>query len=255
LRDFSKTTVDLQIDPSEIVFEKAVILIADDVQHNRIYLRDALKNTNLEIVEAEDGLEAYKLAKEIVPDLIIADIRMPKMDGFQLLNKLKSDKKLKHIPAIAYSASVLKSQKERIHKSEFAGLLIKPVKVTELYIELMNFLPFKSTREDEPDKPISEVDLIREITDLPGLIQSLETNFYATWKTFAVTQPIREIREFGKNLSQLGLDHNSSIITVYGKDLISAADIFNIEAILKLISKYPGIIENLKDSTKNISND
>jgi PAS domain S-box-containing protein len=255
LRDFSKTTVDIQIDPSEIIFEKAVILIADDVQHNRSYLRDALKNTNLEIVEAEDGLEAYKLAKEIVPDLIIADIRMPKMDGFQLLNKLKTDKKLKHIPAIAYSASVLKSQKERIHKSEFAGLLIKPVKVAELYIELMNFLPFKSTRETEPDKPLSEVDLIREITDLPGLIQSLETSFYATWKTFAVTQSIREIREFGKNLSQLGLDHNSNIITGYGKDLISAADSFNIGAILKLTGKYKGIIGSLKESTKNISYD
>jgi PAS domain S-box-containing protein len=255
LRDFSKTTVDIQIDPSEIVFEKAVILIADDVQHNRSYLRDALKNTNLEIVEAEDGLEAYKLAKEIVPDLIIADIRMPKMDGFQLLNKLKTDKKLKHIPVIAYSASVLKSQKERIHKSEFAGLLIKPVKIAELYIELMNFLPFKSTRKAESDKPHSEVNLFGEITDLPGLIQSLETSFYAIWKTFAVTQSIREIREFGKNLSQLGLEHNSNIITGYGKDLISAADSFNIEAILKLIGKYKIIIESLKDSTNNKSND
>jgi CheY-like chemotaxis protein len=175
---------------------------------------------------------------------------MPKMDGFQLLNKIKTDKKLKHIPVIAYSASVLKAQKERIHNSEFTGLLIKPVKVTELYLELMNILPYKSTRVTEHDKTLFEVDLIGEITDLPGLIQSLETSFYATWKTFAVTQSIKEIREFGKNLSQLGLDHNSSIITGYGKDLISAADSFNIGAILKLIGKYKIIIESLKDSTK-----
>ena len=167
LRDFSKTTVDIQIDPAEIVFEEAVILIADDVEHNRSYLRDALKNTKLKIVEAEDGIAAYKLAKEIVPDLIIADIRMPKMDGFQLLNKIKTDKKLKHIPVIAYSASVLKSQKERIHKSEFVGLLIKPVKVTELYLALMNILQYKSTRKAEHDKPLPEVDLIGEITGLP----------------------------------------------------------------------------------------
>jgi hypothetical protein len=56
-------------------------------------------------------------------------------------------------------------------------------------------------------------------------------------------------------LSQLGLDHNSNIITGYGKDLISAADSFNIGAILKLIGKYKGIIESLKGSTKNISYD
>jgi PAS domain S-box-containing protein len=255
LRDFSKTTVDIQIDPSEIVFEKASILIADDVEHNRSYLRDALKNTRLKIIEAEDGITAYKLAKEIVPDLIIADILMPKMDGFQLLDKIKTDKKLKHIPVIAYSASVLKGQKERIHNSEFAGLLIKPVKVAELYLELMRFLPYKSIKAAEPDKPLSEVDLIGEITNLPGLIHSLETGFYTTWKTFAVRQPIGEIRDFGKSLIQLGMDHNSSILTGYGKELISAADSFNIEAILMLVEKYKGIIETLKDSNKNPNND
>jgi PAS domain S-box-containing protein len=254
-RDFSGTNIDIQINPAEIIFEEAVILIADDVEHNRSYLKDALKNTNLKIFEAEDGFDAYQLAKKVVPDLIIADIRMPKMDGFELLNKIKTDKKLKHIPVIAYSASVLKAQKERIHKSEFVGLLIKPVKVTELYLELMNILPFRSTKEVESDKPHSEVDLIGEITDLPGLIQSLETSFYATWKTFTVTQPIGEIREFGKNLIQLGLEHNSGIIIGYGKDLTGATDSFNIGAILKLIGKYKGIIESLKGSTKNISYD
>jgi two-component system sensor histidine kinase EvgS len=255
LRDFSKTTVDIQIDPSEIVFEKASILIVDDVEHNRSYLRDALKNTSLKIFEAEDGIAALEVAKKIIPDLIIADIRMSKMDGFQLLKKIKADIKINHIPVIAYSASVLKAQKERIHKSEFAGLLIKPVKVTELYLELMNFLPYKSIKVAEPDKPLSEVDLIGEINNLSGLIHSLETGFYTVWKTFAVRQPIAEIRDFGKSLIQLGMDHNSSILTGYGKELISAADSFNIEAILKLIGKYKGIIESFKDSTKNLNND
>jgi PAS domain S-box-containing protein len=215
-RDFSGTSTDVLIDPAEIVFEKAVILIADDVEHNRSYLRDALKNTSLKIVEAEDGITAYKIAKDIVPDLIISDIRMPKMDGFLLLNKIKADKKLKHIPVIAYSASVLKAQKERIHNSEFVGLLMKPVKVTELFLELMNFLPYKSTREAVPDKQISEVDLIGEINDLPALIHILDTRLYATWKTFAITQPIGGIRDFGAIMVQLGTDHNSGIIKDYG---------------------------------------
>jgi PAS domain S-box-containing protein len=255
LKDFSKTSADIRIDPAEIIFEESIILIADDVQQARAYLRDALKNTNLKIVEAEDGIAAYKLAKEIVPDLIITDIQMPKMDGFRLFNKLKTDKNLKHIPVIAYSASALKDQKERIHKSKFSGLLIKPVKVAELYIELMNFLPFKSTSVAESGILQPEVNSIGEITDLPGLIQSLETTFYTTWKTFAETQPLKEIREFGKNLSQLGIDHNSDIVDSYGKDLVSAVDSFNIGAILKLIGKYKVIIDSLKVITKNISYD
>jgi PAS domain S-box-containing protein len=254
-RDFSGTNIDFQIDPAEIIFEEAVILIADDVEHNRSYLKDALKNTNLKIIEAEDGFDAYQLAKKVVPDMIIADIRMPKLDGFQLLKKLKTNKKLKHIPVIAYSASVLKAQKERIHNSEFKGLLIKPVKVAELYLELMNILPYRSNKVPEPEKSLSEVDLIGEINDLPALIHILDTSLYATWKTFAVTQPIGEIRDFGRNLVQLGTDHNSSIIKDYGRELIIAADSYNIGAMLKLIGKYSGIIENLKESPKKTDNE
>ncbi len=250
LKDFSGTIVDVHINPSDIIFEPAVILIADDVEHNRSFLRDALKNTNLKIFEAEDGFTALSLAKQVMPNLVIADIRMPNMDGFQLLNKIKSDKKLKNIPVIAYSASVLKAQKDRIYNSEFKGLLIKPVRVTELYLELMNILPYKSVQEVSPEIPGVAVDLIAEIADLPGLINSLETEFYIKWQAFTVRQPIREIRDFGIDLEQLGKEHNSGVITGYGKELIRAADSFNIEAILKLIGKYRGIIENLKGSKK-----
>jgi PAS domain S-box-containing protein len=254
-RDFSGTNIDIQIDPANIIFEKAVILIIDDVEHNRSYLRDALKNTKLKIIEASDGFEGYSTAKKIVPDLIISDIRMPKLDGFEFLMKIKSDKKLKHIPVIAYSASVLKTQKERIHKSEFAGLLMKPVKVTELYLELMNILPYKSIRNAEQEKSLPEVDLIGEITDLPALIHILGTSLYTTWKKFSITQPIGGIRDFGNNLLQLGTEHNSGIIKDYGRELMNAADSYNIESILKLIVKYPGIIESLKNQQKNTDNE
>jgi CheY-like chemotaxis protein len=224
------------------------------VKSNRNFIRDALKNTRLKIVEAEDGVTAFKLAKEIIPHLIIADIRMPKMDGFQLLNKIKKDKNLKHIPIIAYTASVLRGQKEQISKKKFVQLLIKPVKVTELYLALMNILPYKLSEVAARDKLIPEEDLAGEITDLPGLINSLEIDFYTTLKTFAVRQPIGEIRAFGKDLTRLGIDHNSGLVTGYGKELIGAADSFNIEAILKLTMIYKSIIERLKEPAKYHSN-
>ena len=119
----------------------------------------------------------------------------------------------------------------------------------------MNILPYRSNKVPEPEKPLSEVDLIGEINDLPALIHILDTSLYATWKTFAVTQPIGEIRDFGRNLVQLGTDHNSSIIKDYGRELIIAADSYNIGAMLKLIGKYSGIIENLKESPKKTDNE
>ena len=251
LRDFEKRTEEIQLDPAEIVFEKATIIVADDVEHNRKYLIDALRNANIKIVEAEDGQQALLLAKRIIPDLIITDIRMPILDGFGLLNKLKSDDALKHIPVIAYSASVMKAQKDRIRESEFTGLLIKPVQVTELYLELMNNLPYKLTRTPVPEQSAGKINLTKEISDLPGLIHSLDTQFKDVWMTFGIMQPIDEVRDFGNQLVMLGKNHNASIITGYGEELVIAADSFNIEAILNLIRKYSRIIELINNAKNN----
>lgn len=247
LRDFEEHTTDIQIDPANIQFEKATIIVADDVEHNRKYLIDAMKNTNITIVEAEDGLKAFNMAKKIVPDLIFADIRMPNLDGFGLLSKIKGDKTLKHIPMVAYSASVMKDQKERIHKSQFSGLLIKPVQVKELFVELMNHLPYKSLIATQPDKTVTETKFTKDITDLPSLIHTLETVVKDTWETFATRQPIEEIKEFGNKLEGLGKNHNAICVTDYGEELVRAADSFNIEAILKLIREFPRIVEKLKN--------
>jgi signal transduction histidine kinase len=251
LRDFEKRTEEIQLDPAEIVFDKATIIIADDVEHNRKYLKDALSKTNIEVVEANDGQEALFLAKKIVPDLIITDIRMPILDGFGLLTMLKSDDLLKHIPVIAYSASVMKAQRDRIRKSEFTGLLIKPVQVTELFIELMNNLPYKSTKTPEKEQSIPEMYLTKEISDLPGLILSLNTNIKDVWMTFGTRQPIGEVRDFGNQLVVLGRKHNAAIIAGYGDELVTAAESFNIEAILNLIRKYPRIVELINPGNNN----
>jgi len=248
LRDFDKKTDEIQLDPADIIFEKAIIIVADDVEHNRKYLIDALKKTNIEIVEADDGGQALSLAKKIVPDLIITDIRMPVLDGFELLNKLKSDDTLKHIPVIAYSASVMKGQRDRIHESKFTGLLIKPVQVKELYLELMNNLPYKSTKVSGKEQTVSETGFTKDISDLPGLIHALDTKLKDTWMTFGIRQPMSDVRNFGNQLVIEGKNHNAKIITGYGEELISSADSFNIEAILNLIRKYPALVELLKEA-------
>jgi len=152
---------------------------------------------------------------------------------------------------IAYSASVMKAQRDRIRKSEFTGLLIKPVQVTELYIELMNNLPYKSIRAPESGQSLSEINPDEEISDLPGLINSLDTRFKDIWMTFGIRQPIDEILDFGNQLVRSGKDHNSSVVIRYGEELVSATGSFNIEAILNLIRKYPGIVQSLKGAKNN----
>jgi len=250
LKDFENRSSDIQLKVQDIIFEKANIIVADDIQSNRKYLIDVLKNTNIKITEAEDGQVAYLLAQQLIPDLIISDIRMPMLDGFGLLDKLKNDKKLKNIPVIAYSASVMSEQRAKIHGSKFEGLLIKPVSVADLYLVLMDHLPYKSVDTIGLAQP-GEISSTVEINDMAGLINSLETTFMDIWKEFAARQPIKEIEEFGKQMVGLGREHNATFIAEFGKELVNAADSYNIKAILKLLKKYPEIVEELKESAKS----
>ncbi len=242
LKKFEKSNDEVHINPSDVVFEKATVLVADDVGHNRSYLKDALKNSNITVLEAENGLVAYYMIKENIPDLIISDIQMPGLDGFELLEKVKSDIALMHIPMIAYSASVMKTQEERILKSKFNGLLIKPVKVSELYLELIKYLPHKRL---EPDKTVENktlTDQLDTVKDLPELVNSLQTYYNNEWGRFELIQPIDEIYEFGKQLISLGNKHIAPVITDYGNDLLIAAESLDIKSIITLIKGFPVLI-------------
>jgi PAS domain S-box-containing protein len=239
------------INTGDVNFENAVIIVADDVENNRKYIKDILSGTSLLVLEADNGIEAFDLIEKTNPQLVIADIRMPGMNGFELLDKLKSSDCLKRIPVIAYSASVMKEQREMVLSSDFSGFLPKPVQVADLYEVLMKLLPYSSPSSFVPVMALSEQDFNDDIIDFDGLISSLEGGFSASCKAFALRQPLGEVKEFGKNLADLGKQHNCSVFIHYGKDLISAADNFNIVTMLKLINDYPGKVESLKEKYRS----
>ncbi len=246
LKNLQQSRNENQINPVDVLFEKATIIIADDIESNRKYLVDALKKTGLVIIEAEDGEEAYSLAEKKVPDLIITDVIMPVTNGFELLSKLKRNDVLSHIPVIAYSAAVIKEQKDRILSSDFSGLLIKPVRIADLYYQLMSYLPYSlaSTSISQMNSENAAA-LSAEIHNLPELVQSLETHFKREWQELMHRQPIAKVNEFGTRLVELGKKHNSLIIENYGNEVIHSAISFNIESILKLLKGYPEIIKTI----------
>jgi len=241
-----------EVNPDDIAFEKATLLVADDVEENRRLIRDALRNTELVILEANDGIEALDIVQRTIPELVISDIRMPGLNGFELLDKIKSDESLKKIPVLAYSASVMKEQKERIAQSQFAGLLIKPVRISDLYYALMNSLKYKSVHHAPSVKAFNEAESDNEIEDIILLADSLEGEFASRCKAFELRQPLHEVKNFGESLILLGLRHNCRQISEYGKEIVAAADSFNIEVMLKLLRKYDEkksiVISGLKET-------
>jgi len=82
---------------------KKTILVVDDHEFLRKFWQNKLSSSNYKIIQASDGDEGLKKAKSEVPDLILLDIIMPKVNGYEVLKNLKADEKTKDIPVIVLS--------------------------------------------------------------------------------------------------------------------------------------------------------
>ena len=252
LKNYQSKESDAIINPSEIVFRHTRIVVVDDVESNRKYLVDAMKNADFEIIEAENGEEALEVIQKNKPDLVITDILMDGIDGFELLKSIKNDSALKNIPVIAYSAAVLKEQKERIEKSAFSGVLIKPVKINDLYLELMNAIPYELKRSDINDSEADKTADLQSIKDIDTLIFHLENELKADWIELTRRQPLAKVKEFGRKIENLGNIHSAYILQDYGNEFVRAAESFNVESILNLLKKFNGISEIIKATVTEV---
>lgn len=130
------------------------VLIADDDVVSRDILKHNLIAHNCEIIEAENGDEGFRLARENKPDVIISDAMMPVVDGFQFLKKIKEEKNLKKTPFIFYSAIFTGSDDYELAMSLGAEAFIaKPKKFEEFWDELQDILSkFKFKGKGAPSK-------------------------------------------------------------------------------------------------------
>ncbi|MCP3675826.1 MAG: response regulator [Gammaproteobacteria bacterium] len=105
---------------------KQLIFIVDDLEVNRLVLENHIHILGHDTISAENGLLALEMIKEQEPDLVLLDILMPEMDGFQVLEHLKSDDKLCHIPVIMISAMDEIEDITRCIKQGALDFLVKP---------------------------------------------------------------------------------------------------------------------------------
>ena len=109
----------------------ARILIADDYEDNRELLRLILVTAEYEVLEARDGQECVELAQIHLPDLIMVDLSMPKLDGWVVFRTLSADSLTSEIPCIAVTAYA-EIDRARALKVGFRDYLVKPFRTGEL---------------------------------------------------------------------------------------------------------------------------
>ena len=117
-----------------------LILIVDDNEQNRRLARDVLQFAGFRTLEAAGGVEGLSLAVEHRPDLILMDIRMPDMEGSEVLRRLREDERTAAIRVVALTASTMKGDRERFLAGGFDGYLEKPIRVREFPDQVRSYL-------------------------------------------------------------------------------------------------------------------
>jgi two-component system cell cycle response regulator DivK len=119
--------------------EGTILYIEDDTA-NRLLVRRVLEAEGYVMLEAEDGASGLDTARSAMPDLILLDINMPEMDGYELVAHLRRIEKLDSTPIIALTANVMKGDRERSLAAGCDGYIQKPIDVDELPIQVAEFI-------------------------------------------------------------------------------------------------------------------
>ncbi len=127
------------------------ILYVEDNPENKLLVRRVLEAQGYRVVDADDGLSGIRVAQEIQPDLILMDINLPGMDGYEAATKIKSIPSLRHVPIVALTANVMQGDRERSLAAGCDGYLPKPIDIDQLIEQIEAFLAGKR-EEVAPDE-------------------------------------------------------------------------------------------------------
>lgn len=187
------------------VEELSTILIVDDNEDIRSYLRVLLAGQYY-VIEASDGQNGLRLAKESVPDLIVSDVMMPVMDGLTFCSKIKEDEVTSHIPVILLTARSEESQRIEGYEHGADAYITKPFSDHLLLVRISNLLQARRQRKNDEAKQMLSSEDIQ--TDEPG-----ERMFLERFKKAAKSH----IGDANLRMDDLGSELSLSKVQMYRK--------------------------------------
>jgi len=117
------------------------ILVIEDQEDNRQILRDLLTSADFEVIEAADGETGLAAAAAHRPDLILMDIQLPGLDGYEATRRIKADAVLRVIPVIAVTSFALGGDAEKARAAGCEAYIAKPYSPRQLLAKVREYLP------------------------------------------------------------------------------------------------------------------
>jgi len=220
--------------------EQHKILIVDDSKTNRQILKLMLEDY-YDITTASSGEEALKEVLEVIPDLILLDIMMPGISGFEVLKKLKSDKKTKGIPVLFISGNISTEFKVQAFELGGADYIVKPFEEEEVLARIETHLNLKIAREE-----IEEYN-----RDLESKLEKRTKDLVRTEKSTAFSLLIQGIVH---NLRGplTGISGNTDLINMFAQKAINTKDA-TVEKLLDELNKILSRSDKLKTSSDKLA--
>ncbi len=192
------------------------ILVVDDKSYNRDVVRQWLEKARFMVSEAENGQEALNAMRQSSIDLVLMDLRMPVMSGYQCIQQVREDPKLQKLPVVALSASVFPGDVRKVLMSGFDAFLAKPCNLNQLFkkiYELLSLQPEETTHQEQSEAarepevkqrsiPTSTIEHLEELAalgDIEGLINLLN-------QLSAEPEHSHQVAELQQCLQQLDMD-------------------------------------------------
>ena len=182
--------------------------MVDDREENRAVIVNLLVPLGFEVTEATNGKEALETSAQLKPDLIIADLVMPEIDGFELIRRIRKTPELKHTIIIASSASVYDNDRQKCMDFGSNDFLAKPIEAEILFEKLQKYLQLEwiyAARKSEASKlatlevippPVAELEKLYDLVlrgHLKGIAKQLQNIEQIDDKYLPFTSEVKQL--------------------------------------------------------------
>ncbi len=217
-------------------FLPATILLVDDIKNNRELVEQNFKDSDIKIITAHNGKVATEIAKTEDIDLVLMDIRMPIMDGYEAAQIIKEFKPV--LPVIALTASVMEDEFERVKSGNFNGYLRKPILRKNLFEELAKYLKYVEEKKEQIQTQ-QEIFLGEKAeANLTLIKESLDGEISVLYEKVKKSNNMNDSKHFATKLLELSSDHEIEHLKDYSEALIVCVEIFDIMGMKKLLEEY-----------------